>query len=117
MLHVQRSLTRKHGQMKFVVGRGFESMKPRLIKKSKTRKTRTIRFNTGKSILNFDLDKDGVPNHKDCNPYDPKKQDFGGLEDRQPRFYRGYNVEDWYFTGSGYELISGAKKEKKGLFG
>jgi len=67
-------------------------------------------------LRNMDLDQDGVPNHKDCNPYDPKRQEFGGGIGRKSVVYRGYNMEDYYFDGSGYHLNSGAKPaEKKGL--
>lgn len=65
---------------------------------------------------NYDLDKDGVPNHKDCNPYDPTKQDFGKGYIK-PRTYRGYNVKDYYFSGGEYHLLPSAEEEeKKGLF-
>jgi len=66
-------------------------------------------------LRNMDLDRDGVPNHKDCNPYDPKRQEFGGGYNKK-RVFRGYNVEDYYFDGSGYHLNPKAeKKENKGL--
>lgn len=65
-----------------------------------------------KSFSNYDIDKDGVPNHKDCNPYDPKKQDFARGYTK-PRTYRGYNVDDYYYSGGEYHLSSGAEKEEK----
>lgn len=67
-------------------------------------------------ISRFDLDKDGVPNKIDCNPYDPNKDFFGGMPSEHPTLLRGYNVEDYYYTNRGYELMPGAKKEKKGFF-
>ena len=60
-----------------------------------------------KKKTNYDLDKDGVPNHKDCNPYDPKKQDFAKGYER-PRTYRGYNVKDYYYSKGAYHLYPGA---------
>jgi len=63
-----------------------------------------------------DLDRDGVPNQKDCNPYDPDRQEFFGRGYDPVRTLHGYNVEDYLYTGSGYVLKPGAKKEKKGLF-
>ena len=68
-----------------------------------------------KSLSNFDLDNDGVPNKKDCNPYDPKKQDFGKGYTK-PRTYRGYNVDDYYYSGGKYYLHPGAEPvDKKGF--
>ena len=43
-------------------------------------------------ISRFDLDKDGVPNKIDCNPYDPNKDFFGGMPSEHPTLLRGYNV-------------------------
>lgn len=68
-----------------------------------------------KRITNYDLDKDGVPNHKDCNPYDPTKQDFAGSYEK-PRTYRGYNVEDYYYSGDKYHLYPGAEEVEKKSF-
>jgi len=75
----------------------------------------------GKKIhfSNADLDKDGKPNKIDCNPYDQNKQDFGGLGSPQPkpRTYRGYNVDDYYFSGGKWHLSPQAEPvDKKGLF-
>lgn len=59
----------------------------------------------------FDLDNDGVPNLLDCKPGDPTKQDFGGGE--EPSYLLdGYDIEDYYFTGTGYELRPEAKPSK-----
>ena len=73
-------------------------------------------------LRNMDLDHDGVPNHKDCNPYDPKKQDYNPNvitptpRERKTPVFRGYNVDDYYYDGSGYHLSPGAQRaEKKGL--
>ena len=72
-----------------------------------------------KSFSKADLDNDGVPNHKDCNPYDPKKQDFGGINApvERTRTFRGYNVDDYYYSNGQYIKMPGAKShEKKGFF-
>ena len=73
-------------------------------------------------LRNMDLDHDGVPNHKDCNPYDPSKQDYNpnvitpSPHERKPAVFRGYNVDDYYYDGTGYHLNPGAEPaEKKGL--
>jgi len=59
----------------------------------------------------FDLDNDGVPNLLDCKPGDPTKQDIGGGE--EPSYLLdGYDIEDYYFTGTGYELRPEAKPSK-----
>ena len=63
----------------------------------------------------FDLDKDGVINQLDCNPYDPKKQDWFGKPSSKTRLLRGYNIQDYYFDATlrRYVLIPGAKKIKR----
>lgn len=66
----------------------------------------------------FDLDKDGVVNQKDCNPFDQTKTDY----DRQGnkiRLYRGYNVDDWFYDvkTKSYALRSGAKPIRRRFFG
>lgn len=59
----------------------------------------------------FDLDNDGVPNLLDCKPGDPTKQDLGG--GGEPSYLLdGYDIEDYYFTGTGYELRPEAKPSK-----
>lgn len=77
--------------------------------KTKLTKGKKVKF------TNADLDKDGKIDRKDCNPYDPKKQDFGESYKR-PRTYRGYNVDDYYYSGGKYHLHPGAEPvEKKSL--
>jgi len=73
-------------------------------------------------LRNMDLDGDGVPNHRDCNPYDPRKQDYNPNvivptpRERKTAVWRGYNVDDYYYDGSGWHLNPGAEPaEKKGL--
>jgi len=64
---------------------------------------------------NYDLDKDGVSNQKDCNPYDPEKQDFARGYTK-PRTYRGYNIDKYYYSQGEYHLLPGAEPEdKKGI--
>ena len=73
-------------------------------------------------LRNMDLDHDGVPNNKDCNPYDPNKQDYNPNvivptpRERKTAVWRGYNVDDYYYDGSGWHLNPGAEPaEKKGI--
>lgn len=74
-------------------------------------------------LRNMDLDRDGVPNNKDCNPYDPKKQDYNSnvitpsvKKRKTPVLFRGYNVDDYYYDGSGYYRRPNAQPaEKKGI--
>ena len=62
----------------------------------------------------FDLDNDGTPNLQDCDPSNPTKQHEGGYGEHE-YLLDGYDVEDYYFTGSGYELRPGAKPSKSWL--
>lgn len=66
----------------------------------------------------FDLDKDGVINQKDCNPFDASKTDYDEFGNKI-RLFRGYNVDDWYWdsTSNTYVLRPGAKPYKRGIFG
>jgi len=66
----------------------------------------------------FDLDKDGVVNQKDCNPFDGSKTDYDKYGNRI-RLFRGYNVDDYYYDSSSkkYVLRAGAKPYKRGIFG
>jgi len=63
----------------------------------------------------FDLDKDGVINQHDCNPFDKRKTDFGGRGGRI-RTFRGYNIDDYFYDASQkkYVLLAGAEPVKKG---
>lgn len=69
----------------------------------------------------FDLDKDGVKNKKDCNPFDPGKQEYI-TSYRKPRkvvrTLRGYDIEDYYFDikQGKYVLRAGARPAKKSWF-
>lgn len=62
----------------------------------------------------FDLDGDGVMNLEDCKPGDPTKHEIGSGEG-QGYLLDGYDVEDYYFTGTGYELRPEAKPSKSWL--
>lgn len=67
----------------------------------------------------FDLDRDGVINQNDCDPYDPKKQHVGYGNPGKIRLLKGYNIDDYYYDGNTgkYVLRPGAKKYKRGIFG
>lgn len=62
----------------------------------------------------FDLDNDGVSNLQDCDPSDPTKQHGGGYGEHE-YLLDGYDVDDYVFTGAGYELQPGAKPSKSWL--
>lgn len=80
--------------------------KNRFIVKTKLSKGNKFKF------TKTDLDKDGKIDKKDCNPYDPEKQDFArGYEG--PRTYQGYNVDDYYYSGGEYHRYPGAEPEEK----
>lgn len=75
-------------------------------------------LNSKIKFSNFDLDKDGVGNLEDCNPFDSRKTEFG-ISNKKIRTFRGYNVEDYFYDSKtrSYVLIAGAKPVKRGLFG
>lgn len=75
-------------------------------------------LNPKTKFSNFDLDKDGVVNQKDCNPFDKTKTDYDKYGNKI-RLYRGYNVDDWFYDVKtrGYVLRSGAKPVRRGIFG
>ena len=79
------------------------------IVKTKLTKGKKVKFTKA------DLDKDGKIDSKDCNPYDPNKQDFGYTDRDKVRTYRGYNVDDYFYSGGKYHLHPDAKPVKKSL--
>lgn len=109
LIHIQKALKAgKITQAKFIgITPGIKRCKKGWKKSDFEQKTKKIKIST------LDIDKDGIPNFKDCSPLDPTKQDFS----KTPRYFKEHNIDDYYFTGTEYRLIPGARKKKKGLLG
>jgi len=81
------------------------------------KKVKVLKLKPIKISFDFDSDRDGVKDKKDCQPFNPKKQEVGSPSEVEPKTYKGYKQEDYYWTPEGYKLSEFAKPvKKKGFF-
>jgi len=109
-IKILEDMKKRHPNKKNMLNDIIKGYKTGLITEKKTK------------FSNFDMDKDGKKNKNDCNPYDPNKQDYNpnvivpAPRERKTPVFRGYNVDDYYYDGSGWHLNPGAEPaEKKGI--